>query len=581
MSGNQSSPSPELEPSQHEPIDQISGRSEAASQSGRQSLSATASGKDGYPIRTPDATNTAPNDPDATLTYSVGRDGGRLEQLIGPEQQQQLRDAFASGGVIQARYQIVRELGRGGMGVVFLGRDLRLDRPVAVKASLLLGRVDDIDVSRLSALRGAFAEEARLGANLNHPAIATVYDYGFHDDKPFTIFEYLPGDTLRELLLRRGRLPIEEVRLIIGALAQALDFAHSRHVVHRDLKPENVRATEQGLFKVLDLGLAREFGRDVDWSGFGGTPAYAAPEQAAGRPCDGRADQYALALIAYELLAGHRLFQTSDANELLAMHREAEPTGLATDLADAPVTIRLGLARALSKDPNARFATCGDFALSLGCQLLNAPVPVAEVLMEADVERLTVGRFVRSMSFPWLTDAVHLTLTRDALWSAYQTEVRQWPLSDVEQIEPRSDPVDERAAAELASAGIVRRLHRDAEAGIRFVRGLHVVLLVAVLLALGAPGWPSSPSAVRVLGPGRASSRSECWHPSSAWLFAVNRGAAGGGSEPGPAGRHSPKRCWRPSWRPDFCSYARPYRARRPCPTPSRSPLWRAYCSAG
>ena len=230
-------------------------------------------------------------------------------------------------------------------------------------------------MSRLTSSGGPSQKEARLGANLTHPAIATVYDYGFHDDMPFTVFEYLHGQTLGELRRSRGRLPLEEVRLIIGPLAQALDFAHGRHVVHRDLKPENIRATEQGLFKILDLGLAKEFRRDVDWSGFAGTPAYAAPEQAAGKACDGRTDQYALALIAFELLAGRRLFECRDPHELLAMHRETQPTGLATDLADAPEAVRLALARALSEDPNARFATCGDFAVALGCQLLSAAPP--------------------------------------------------------------------------------------------------------------------------------------------------------------------------------------------------------------
>ena len=115
---------------------------------------------------------------------------------------------------------------------------------------------------------------------------------------------------------------------------------------------------------MLDLGLAREFGRDVDWSGFAGTPAYASPEQASGLACDGRADQYALALIVFELLTGRRIFEARDPHVLLAKHREAEPTALATDLGDAPGGVQLALARALSKDPNARFATCGDFAVA-------------------------------------------------------------------------------------------------------------------------------------------------------------------------------------------------------------------------
>ncbi len=160
------------------------------------SLTATGIKADGVPAISRDGVDTAPVDPDATLTYSVGREGGRVEPLIDADRQQQLRDAFATGGVVQDRYRLDRELGRGGMGVVWLGRDLRLDRPVAVKVSLLLGRAGDPAVIHLRALRDAFAEEARLGANLTHPAIATVYDYGFHDDKSFTVFEYLPGETL-------------------------------------------------------------------------------------------------------------------------------------------------------------------------------------------------------------------------------------------------------------------------------------------------------------------------------------------------------------------------------------------------
>jgi serine/threonine protein kinase/tetratricopeptide (TPR) repeat protein len=486
-------------------------------------LTATGPAGGGEPAGIRDGDDRAPADPDATLTYSVGRGDGRVGPWIDPEQHNRLHDAFAPGGILQGRYRIDHELGRGGMGVVFLGRDLRLDRPVAIKVSLLQGQARGPDEPPLAALRAAFAEEARLGANLTHPAIATVYDYGFHGDKPFTVFEYLPGETLRDLLGRRGRLPLEEVRLIVGPLAQALDFAHARRVVHRDLKPDNVRATEQGLFKVLDLGLAREFGRDLDWSGFAGTPAYASPEQAAGLPCDGRADQYALALIAFELLTGRRLFRASDPYHLLKMHREAEPAARATDVAGAPEAVRLALARALSKDPNARFATCGDLAVALGCELLSAPAPAPEILGEADVERLTVKRSVRWLSFPWLNDAVHLALAREALWSAYQTEVRPWPLSQIERIEPRTAPPADREAAELAEAEVVRRLHRDAEASIRVIGRLHLIALAVALLALailvglalldgrGARARPSLVpiGALAALG---------------VWLSAVNRG---------------------------------------------------------
>jgi serine/threonine-protein kinase len=428
-----------------------------------------------------DGRDTGPDDLDATLTYSVGRDGGQIGPWIDADQRQRLRDTFAVGGVIQSRYRIDRELGRGGMGIVFLGRDLRLDRPIAIKVILLNGRTQD--AARLAALRDGFAEEARLGANLTHPAIASVYDYGFQDGKPFTVFEYLPGETLRDLLRRRGRLPLEEVRLIIGPLAQALDFAHARRVVHRDLKPDNVRATEQGLLKVLDLGLAREFGRDVDWSGFAGTPAYASPEQASGLPCDGRADQYALALMAFELLTGHRLFRARDPRDLLAMHRETQPAALATDLADVPEAVRLALACALSKAPNARFATCVEFAVALGSQLLHAPVPPAEVVCEADIRRMAVGRLGRRISPGWFDSTVHLVLTREALWSAYHTEICRWPLDAVERLEPQVAPIEERTEEKVGDAEVVRRMHQETESTIRAIAKLHVLMAILVAVA--------------------------------------------------------------------------------------------------
>jgi hypothetical protein len=372
---------------------------------------------------------TTEHDRDATLSYSVARPGGRLEPLLTPDQHQRLRDAFVSGGVIEGRYLIERELGRGGMGQVYLGRDLRLARPVAIKVSLLLGRQQGLSEARLIELRGAFAEEARIGANLTHPAIATVYDYGFHEGKPFTVFEYLPGQTLRELLRHRDRLPLEEVRLIIGPLAQALDFAHARHVVHRDLKPDNVRATEQGLFKVIDLGLAKEFRREVDWSGFAGTPAYAAPEQAAGLPCDGRTDQYALAVIAFELLTGRRPFEECDWRVLLDKHRNAEPPSPRTLQPDLPDGVCEALIRALQKDPNLRHPSCEAFAVAVGCRLLSSPPASGEILLEGDGSLVIARSSVRLLSW-----RARIALSQGTLLVAMRGVVLRLPLTAIEGV---------------------------------------------------------------------------------------------------------------------------------------------------
>src|SRR5262249_9762188 len=154
--------------------------------------------------------------------------------------------------ILLNRYGLESLLGQGGMGQVYLARDAVLQRPVAVKLIRPLDpRLRDRSLHETS-LRDAFIGEARIGANLTHPAIATVFDSGFQEGEPFIVFEYIAGETLRDVIRQRGRLPLEEVRLILGPLAQALDFAHSHHVVHRDLKPDNIRATTQGYFKILD-----------------------------------------------------------------------------------------------------------------------------------------------------------------------------------------------------------------------------------------------------------------------------------------------------------------------------------------
>jgi hypothetical protein len=375
-------------------------------------------------------------DADATLTYSVeGRDGN-VEPLLSPRNIEQLAITFFPGMVLQGRYVLERELGRGGMGLVFLGRDNRLNRRVAIKAIL---PADSGSRARGSIteqeFQGRFLQEAQIGANLTHSAIATVHDFGFHGDTPFTVFEYVAGPTLDEVLKSRGRLPLEEVRLIIGPLAQALDFAHSRFVVHRDLKPANIKATEQGDFKILDLGLATEFRNKAEWQGFAGTPAYASPEQVKGLACDGRTDQYALALIAYETLVGQRPFRSRAIRELLEMHRSHDPPSPRAAHPSIPASVSDAILKALRKDANERFSTCSEFALALGCHLLIAAAPSIGVELETRL---------RSAYGPWngprtlmnqMVEPVTVALTHEAIWACYQDEVLRIPLAAIAEIE--------------------------------------------------------------------------------------------------------------------------------------------------
>jgi serine/threonine protein kinase len=295
----------------------------------------------------------------STLSFCVASVEGTLHAPLWADAE---RVELQPGDWIQDRYEVQVELGRGGMGCVYLARDARLDRLVAIK---VVARNLESE-SESQSLEDALAQEARLGAGLNHPAIATVYDFGFHQSRPFTVFEYVDGDALREILVRRGRLELDDVRTIVGSLARALDFAHSRGIVHRDLKPENVRASRQGQFKILDLGLAQEFRRQREWGSFAGTPAYASPEQSSGLPSDGRTDQYALAVMAYEMIAGQRPFEHDNPRLLLQMHQSAPPRPPAEHAPDLPAAINGSILRALQKDPGARFASCEEFAAALG-----------------------------------------------------------------------------------------------------------------------------------------------------------------------------------------------------------------------
>ncbi len=268
---------------------------------------------------------------------------------------------FDVGSLIDNRYLLKEVLGAGGMGKVFLGADQRLDRLVAIKV------VKHDYISNESTIEEELQREAKLGANLSHPGIATVFDFGFHEKKSYTVFEFVEGKPLREVLDRRGVIPIDETLRTIGALARALDFAHSKGIVHRDLKPENVSVSQNGEIKILDLGIAHDIYKgSAEPSYYSGTPAYSSPEQAQCKPIDGKSDQYALGLIAFEMLTGERPFRDVDRVRLLNKQISEQPPAPSTARQDLSDDIDAAILRALSKKPADRFATCQEFAAALG-----------------------------------------------------------------------------------------------------------------------------------------------------------------------------------------------------------------------
>jgi tRNA A-37 threonylcarbamoyl transferase component Bud32 len=271
----------------------------------------------------------------------------------------ELRGQFEIGLTIADRYMLKGKLGHGGMGRVFLAHDLRLDRPVAMK-------VVAHNHYRRQDLEAVLQREAKLGAKLNHRGIATVYDFGLYDSKSYTVFEYVEGQTLRELIQLRGKIPLDETLLIVGDLAASLDFAHAHRIIHRDLKPENICLTKGGECKILDFGIAHDIRHDVATREYAGTPAYSSPEQADCRPMDAKSDQYSLGLIVFEMLTGRRAFLDTDLARLLRKQVEESPPRPKDFVPDLPDDVEQAILRALSKYPDDRFATCGDFVRALG-----------------------------------------------------------------------------------------------------------------------------------------------------------------------------------------------------------------------
>jgi serine/threonine-protein kinase len=264
-------------------------------------------------------------------------------------------------GTVVAGYRIVAPVGRGGMGVVYRAEDIGLGgRPVALK---LLPPTLAGD----PAFRERFLREMRVAAAIDHPNIVPVYRAGEEQGRLYLAMRYVDALDLRRVLQADGRLTFGRTMVILEQVARALDAAHARGLVHRDVKPGNILlvppATHEEAEHVylVDFGLARAANDDLSITGAGlfiGTPRYAAPEQVAGQPVDGRTDGYALGCVLYECLAGHPPFAAGSNEAVLFAHLEAAPPRLTAERPDLPPAIDRVVQRAMAKAKKDRFTSC-------------------------------------------------------------------------------------------------------------------------------------------------------------------------------------------------------------------------------
>ncbi len=256
------------------------------------------------------------------------------------------------------RYQIIREIGRGGMAIVYLARDPLFKRDVALK-------VMPYHFTQDEKLRARFEREAQTIASLEHPAIVPVYDFGEEQGQPYFIMRHMLGGTLIDRLAG-GPLPLEQVGSILQRIGAALDHAHSLGVVHRDLKPANILFDQYGFAYLADFGIAH-IAEQTGLTGAGlvGTPAYMSPEQAQGVPVDARTDVYTLGLILFEMLSGKPPFEAATPMGVLYKHVHEPPPRLPDSARELPPTLDGIIRRALAKTPGERYGAAGELTAAV------------------------------------------------------------------------------------------------------------------------------------------------------------------------------------------------------------------------
>ncbi len=256
------------------------------------------------------------------------------------------------------RYHVARLIAHGGMGSLYLARDPAIDRLVAIK--LLKDGFDD-------AVRERFAREARATGRLRHPNIVTVFDVGEHENRPFIAMEYVPGETLAQLITRRAPVRVVEKLAILEDLCAGLHYAHAEGIVHRDIKPANVILDTSGTIKILDFGIARAGESGITNAGdFVGTLNYMSPEQISGEHVDHRTDVYAVGALAYELLSYRRAFPGTIQDGALFRILHSALASLDSVVPGIDPEITQIIERAMAKERDERYQDLAELRQDLG-----------------------------------------------------------------------------------------------------------------------------------------------------------------------------------------------------------------------
>lgn len=253
--------------------------------------------------------------------------------------------------VLANRYQLLQSLGSGGMAVVYRAKDLTLERFVAVK-------VLRPDFSKDEEFRKRFHQEAKSAANLSHPNIVTVHDFGLDGDNLFIIMEYVPGTNLKVMIREKQILPLREANDLMVQASSGIGYAHRAGLVHCDVKPHNMLVTPDGRLKVTDFGISRALAsiqpdehNTIVW----GSPQYLSPEQSAGEPPSPASDVYSLGIVYYEMVTGKLPFYSKDAMELTRLHKTVYPVPPSRINSAIPSDLEQIIMKVISKEPSARY----------------------------------------------------------------------------------------------------------------------------------------------------------------------------------------------------------------------------------